>query len=338
MKIGFFFWPFSVELTDTMARHADTYGYDMIGIADTPGNAMDPWVAAALVARLNRTSEVSICVSNFVTRHASVSAAAIASLDLLAPGRAVLGIGAGHSGTKNLGLGKSTAKSMAEGVAFVRKLLRGEEVAIGSGKAQMPWVKHPAKVFMASSHPKGLEASGRVADGVFINYGLEAGHIRESETLVANGMKSAERAREEVEIWQIAAMDCTVDGDKARGQIGAVLAFVAGYIIGSKDPIERGAPPEHREALTELVRRYSTRPGSQNIELVKELGLYEYLSRRCAICGTPDECFQQVKAAEAAGAERLMFSVSVAADPAEAVRLFGEQVLPRLRSSQLNAA
>ncbi len=42
MKIGFFFWPFNVEMTETMARHADTYGYDMIGIADTAGNAMDP--------------------------------------------------------------------------------------------------------------------------------------------------------------------------------------------------------------------------------------------------------------------------------------------------------
>ncbi len=42
MKIGFFFWPFNIEMTETMARHADTYGYDMIGIADTAGNAMDP--------------------------------------------------------------------------------------------------------------------------------------------------------------------------------------------------------------------------------------------------------------------------------------------------------
>src|SRR5260370_32882365 len=103
MKIGFFFWPFSVEMTERMARHADTYGYDMIGIADTAGNAMDPWVAAALVARQNKTSEISICVTNFVTRHPAVSAAAIAALDLLAPCRAGLGIGRGPCGTQNTG-------------------------------------------------------------------------------------------------------------------------------------------------------------------------------------------------------------------------------------------
>ena len=332
MKIGFFFWPYTIELTETMARHADTYGYDMVGIADTPGNAMDPWVAAALAARLNKTSEISICVTNFVTRHAAVSAAAIASLDLLAPGRAVLGIGAGHSGTKNVGAGRSTAREMADGIASTRRLLRGQAVELGDGTAQMPWVKQPSKVFMASSHPLGLQAAGRVADGVFINYGLQTEHVRQSEGLVANGIKSANRSGNEVEIWQIAAMDCTRDGDQARQKIGAMLAFVAGYIIGGKDPSVRGVPAGHRDGMLELLRQYSTRPGAQNIQLVKDLGLFDYLSRRCAVCGTPDECLEQVVAAKAAGVTRLMFSVSVAVDPAEAVRMFGEQVLPRIRA------
>ena len=332
MKIGFFFWPYTVELTETMARHADTYGYDMVGIADTPGNAMDPWVAAALVARLNRTSRISICVTNFVTRHPAVSAAAIASLDLLAPGRTVLGIGAGHSGTKNVGAGRSTAREMADGIVFTKSLLSGQSVEAGAGAAQMPWVKQPSRVFMASSHPLGLQAAGRVADGVFINYGLHADHVRHSEALVADGIRAANRAADDVEIWQIAAMDCTRDGDQARQRIGAVLAFVAGYIIGDKDPAERGVPPQHRDAMGELLRRYSTRPGAQNIELVQQLGLFDHLSRRCAVCGTPEQCLEQVIAAKAAGVTRLMFSVSIAVDPAEAVQRFGEHVLPRIRA------
>ncbi len=336
MKIGFFFWPFNVEMTETMARHADTYGYDMIGIADTAGNAMDPWVAAALVARLNKTSEISICVTNFVTRHPAVSAAAIASLDLLAPGRAVLGIGRGHSGTKNLGAGRSTIKAMAEQVTFTRRLLRAEEVKVGDGAAQMPWIKRPSKVFMAGSHPKALEASGRVADGVFINYGLQADLVADSERLVTNGIQSANRPSDEVEIWQIAGMACNEDGERIRQQAGAGLAFGAGYVIGDKDPLTRGVPPEHREGLLALVRGYSTRPGAQNIKLVNDLGLFDYLSRRFTVLGTPDECFDQVLAARAAGVRRLMFSVganlSVGFGPVEAVRLFGEQVLPRIRA------
>lgn len=36
MEVGFFYWPFSVELTMKMAAAAERYGYDMIGVADTP--------------------------------------------------------------------------------------------------------------------------------------------------------------------------------------------------------------------------------------------------------------------------------------------------------------
>src|SRR4051794_37345441 len=110
MQVGFFFWPYTPALVERMAECADRYGYAMIGVADTPGNAMDPWVSATLVARATRHARVAICVTNLISRHASVSAAAIASLDRISDGRAVLGIGAGHSGTRNLGLGKSSAR------------------------------------------------------------------------------------------------------------------------------------------------------------------------------------------------------------------------------------
>ena len=54
MQVGFFFWPYNLDLCEKLAERADRYGYAMIGIADTPGNAMDPWVSAALVARASQ--------------------------------------------------------------------------------------------------------------------------------------------------------------------------------------------------------------------------------------------------------------------------------------------
>ena len=59
MDIGFFYWPFDVGLIRRMAAAADRYGYDMIGIADTPGNAMDPWVAATMTAAACRPARVA---------------------------------------------------------------------------------------------------------------------------------------------------------------------------------------------------------------------------------------------------------------------------------------
>ena len=332
MEIGFFFWPYDVALVRAMAEAADRFGYDMIGIADTPGNAMDPWVAATLVAEHTRRARVALCVTNLVTRHPAVSAAAIASLDLIAPGRTVLGIGVGHSGTKNLGAPSLPAGELAEGVTFIKELLRGRPASYRGGSAHLPWVKQPSPVFLAASHPRSLKAAGITADGAFINYGLSAENIAESEATVMQAATTAGRSRDELEIWQIACLDCHEDGAASRRKIGAILAFVSAYVMGGGDLARRGVPPEYREPLLELRRRYSTRPGDADAALVAELGLFDYLSRRLAVCGTPEECLAQVRAARAAGVRRLMFSVSLAVDPIRTVQLFGEHVLPYVRA------
>src|SRR4030095_4044078 len=118
VEIGFFFWPYDVALVRAMAAAATTLGYDMVGIADTPGIAMDPWVATTILAENVRRARVAVCVTNLVTRHPAIAAASIASVDLLAPGRAVLGIGVGHSGTRNLGTASLPAAELVEGAAL----------------------------------------------------------------------------------------------------------------------------------------------------------------------------------------------------------------------------
>jgi 5,10-methylenetetrahydromethanopterin reductase len=330
MQVGFFFWPYTLELCEKLAECADRYGYAMIGIADTPGNAMDPWMAATLVARACRRPRIALCVTNLLTRHPAVSAAAIASLDHISGGRAILGIGAGHSGTRNLGFAKSTAQELAEAVTFIKTLLTGAPAALGTTSAHLPWVKRAPPVFLAGSHRQTLEAAGRVADGAFVNFGLAAENIATSEMHIANGAKTAGRAPSEVEVWQIAALDCSEDRELARNKIGAMLAFLAGYVIGGKNLSARGVPATLHAPLIELNRRYSTRPGAADIALVRELGLFDYLSRRLSICGNPDDCLEQALAAKAAGAKRLMLTVSLASDPVRTVELFGQHVLPKL--------
>ena len=330
MQVGFFFWPYTLDLCERLAERADRYGYAMIGIADTPGNAMDPWVSAAIVARASQRTRVALCVTNLLTRHPAVSAAAIASLDHISNGRAVLGIGAGHSGTKNVGLSKSRAKDLAEGVVFIKALLRGKPAGLGTAPAHLPWIKRAPPVFLAASHPPTLRAAGQTADGVFSNFGLGADNIRDSESHIIAGAKAAGRSPEDIEIWQIAALDCSEDRNVAQRKVGAMLAFLAGYVIGDRNLETRGVPEPLRAPLLELRRRYSTRPGEADIKLVQELGLSDYLSRRLSICGNPQDCLAQALSAKAAGAKRLMLTVSLASDPVRTVDLFGQHVLPKL--------
>ena len=120
MDVGFFFWQFDTELVRRMASAADQFGYDMIGIADTPNNAMDPWISATIVAEGCSRSRIALCVTSLVTRQPAVSAASIASRDRLAEGRCVLGIGAGHSGTRNLGMEGATLGETDRGIRHIK--------------------------------------------------------------------------------------------------------------------------------------------------------------------------------------------------------------------------
>ena len=331
MEVGFFFWPYNPDLVRRLANAADRYGFDLIGIADTPGNAMDPWVAASVLAETTERSRLAICVSNLVSRHPAVSAAAIASLDLLAPNRAILGPGTGHSGTRNIGLAGSEVSELAAGTAFIRQLLSGRPAIWQGAEASLPWVQRSSPVFIAGSGPKALAAAGNTADGAFVNFGIAAENLTQTETVVIAGARASGRDPAEIEVWQVAALDCNRDGAASRYQIGAILAFMAaGYILHG-DPSARGVPAELHSAVVELKKRYSTRPTAADAALVEELGLFDYLARRFAVYGTPEECRAQIAVAHAAGLRRVMFTVSLAADPVATVELFGSEVLPALR-------
>lgn len=90
--------------------------------------------------------------------------------------------------------------------------------------------------------------------------------------------------------------------------------------------------PEYTARMARLGEElgiYTTRRRDMDPALTRRLGLFDYLRARLAIAGTPEDCVAQVRAAEAAGVTRLMFTVSLAADPERAVELFGKAVLPR---------
>jgi 5,10-methylenetetrahydromethanopterin reductase len=326
MQVGFFFWPFSPELVTRMAEAAEHYGYDMIGIADTLGNAMDPWVAMTLAARTVQRPRITLCVGNLTTRH---PAPTLASIDQIAPGRAVLGIGTGHTSPRNLGIPVSSAGDLEEGLRFLHVLLTGSPGSYRGGQAHLPWVTRSSPVFLAASGPKALAIAGRAADGAFVNFGLLRENIAYSETAVASSARASGRNPGNIELWQITALDCHRDAEIARTKIGAILAFMAGgYILRSSDLTERGVPEDLQPAIRELRRRYSTRPGAADAALVSALGLFDFLADRFAIFGTPEDCREQLLRAQKAGLERVMFTVSLTSDPLATVELFGREVLP----------
>ena len=297
-------------------------GWDLVGIADTPGNAMDLWVALTQAAGSTARVPLAACVTNLVTRHPSVTAGAAASVDALAGGRLILGLGTGHSGVVNVGAAASSSGDFRRGLAEVRDRL-GE---LAGSRRRVP-------VYAAASGPSALRAAGAIADGVFVNYGLGPEHVARARGLIAEGAREAGRSLGDIDVWWIACLDLSDTRDVALEKLGNILGFVGAYVAGPA-PERRDVPPALVEPMRELRRRYTTRRAEMDAALTRRLGVFDYLRGRLAIAGTPADCVEQVRTALAAGAESLMFTVSLASDPIRTVELFGGEVIGRLKGVQ----
>ncbi len=320
--VGFFFWPYDPAYTARMATLGERLGFDLVGVADTPGNAMDMWVALGIAAARTERVRLAACVTNFVSRHPLVTASAAASLDAASNGRFTLGVGTGHSAVVSAGAKPTGPATFRDALTFTRALLAGERATLGGVTAVLPKPSRRVPVFAAGSGPGALAAAGAAADGVFINYGLQAEHVARAKQLIDTGPR-----REQHEQWWIACLDVSERRETALEKLGNILGFVAAYVVGP-DPAGRGVPEELVPAISEMRRTYTTRQADMDPRLLHRLGLFDYLRRRLAIAGTPDDCIEQVRAARAAGARNLMFTVSLAADPERTVELFGKEVLP----------
>jgi alkanesulfonate monooxygenase SsuD/methylene tetrahydromethanopterin reductase-like flavin-dependent oxidoreductase (luciferase family) len=106
------------------------------------------------------------------------------------------------------------------------------------------------------------------------------------------------------------------------GPAAAAEAIRVGF-MGPLTGIFAQAGKDMLDGLKMALEQVNYQAGGRRIELI------DYLRAPLAIAGTPEDCVAQVRAAEAAGVTRLMFTVSLAADPERAVELFGKAVLPR---------
>jgi probable F420-dependent oxidoreductase len=96
----------ATEWTDT-ARRAEAAGFAALYAADHPGSCAAPHVALAAAAAVTSTIRLGAYVVNTGIREPMLLAADVATLDVLSGGRAILGIGAGHTPAEWVAVGRT---------------------------------------------------------------------------------------------------------------------------------------------------------------------------------------------------------------------------------------
>ncbi len=152
---------------------AESLGYQRAWLYDSPALYPDVWVTLARVAE--RTDRIGLGPAVLIPslRHVLAQAAAIATLEGLAPGRTVAAIGTGFTGRMALGQKPLPWRDVEWYVRSLRALLRGEQVEVDGAVVQMippagflPAAPIAVPILVAANGPKGLRVAGELGDGV----------------------------------------------------------------------------------------------------------------------------------------------------------------------------
>jgi 5,10-methylenetetrahydromethanopterin reductase len=220
------------------ARAAEALGYEYVWATDDRLQR-DVFVALAAVAGATARVRLGPGVTNPFSRHPALIASAIATLDELSGGRAVLGLGAGGTNHRALGVRREApVAGVGEALELIRGLLAGRELTlegqvVRADHARLDFMPVRARipVYIGARGPRMLELAGATADGVIVGNVAAATGWRYAVGRIGAG---AERAGRDLAALQLIAwLYCAVD-DEREAALDAIRPKVATSLATSR--------------------------------------------------------------------------------------------------------
>jgi 5,10-methylenetetrahydromethanopterin reductase len=295
--------------------------------------ARECYLGLAAVAAHTRKILLGTGVTDPYSRHPAITAAAIATLDEMSEGRAVLGLGTGGAGFKEVGLErKLPVAAMREAVAIVRGLLSGESttvegkvVSLAGGKLTFTPPRRDIPIHFATHGAQVTKLCGQVADGVMIANTLVPEAFDYYVRQLDEGIAKAGRSTADVDVG-LRVEACIADDDAAA--FAVMRKRVASRVLGQYP---------HWEYLEELG--ITLPPAFAELAVAKPKGAAEQAAAlfpaeavpTMVVAGNAESAARQL--ARALGPRITQVTVrphAVAGQSvAEVIRAFAEQVFPR---------
>jgi 5,10-methylenetetrahydromethanopterin reductase len=303
------------------AERAEAQGWAGLGVTDSQNLAGDAWVALTAMAAATDRLQLGTSVTNPITRHPAVTAAAAQSLAVIAGDRVTVGIGRGDSALAHLGRAPASVAVLEHYVRTLRAYLRGESVAFADlgfseatapdvstlgladtpGDSRLVWRRNDdptVTVEVASTGPRVIGSAAVHADRVIFALA--------DERRLAWGIETARAARAEagldpagIEFGAYLNVGVHPDVAVARELIGGGLTTFArfsvmhGTVAGPVDA-EQQAVMERLHSTYDMKRH--TRADSEQARALTDGFVDSY-----AIVGPPDTCIERLKRIEALG-------------------------------------
>jgi 5,10-methylenetetrahydromethanopterin reductase len=335
------------------ARVMDQAGMDTVWLAEAypwwrkhQMEARSSTVLSALVARETERLTVGWGIISPFTRHPIQVAMDARVTQELAPGRLRLGFGASRIFMKEIGAEDvKPLNPTRDAVRIVRGVLEGDELSYEgkaftgivpalSADAQSP--RGTVPIYVAGTGPRMQRYAGEEGDGLLTPSITTPAFVRYSYGNMAAGAEKAGRDPAQLDLGcTIVASIHPTDRDKgregAREIAGMYLANKVQNIQGSADTLLElaGLTQEEIVPIAEAMERGG--------RLAAAAAVTDEILDKCKpIAGTPDDCVATIEEYRAAGCTHVMLELW-GDDRTEQIRIFGEEVLPRVRPQAVTA-
>jgi 5,10-methylenetetrahydromethanopterin reductase len=326
-----------------LIQDIEAAGFDGAGILDSQLLSRDAFVILGQAAAHTSRLALFPAVTNPFTRHASVLASAIQTVEELAPGRVRFVIGTGYTSASTIGRPPATLAEMRDCIRAVKGLLAGESVAFGATPGRLGYAAgRRIPVLMAASGPKAIEIAGEVADGALLLVGFNRGIVETALGHLERGAKRAGRRLEDLEIiWAVRTATLATTAEALRlARPTAVhwgILRWGGYWLGPAGlrlpPME--IPEAVKQVYPDLSHAHDWEAAIKATAFVPD-EIVAQLCEAMGLIGTPADCAGRIAEMTKLGVRNLYLMPLLTFAPPEAeIAAFRDTVFPRLADAGL---
>jgi 5,10-methylenetetrahydromethanopterin reductase len=283
-----------------IARYAEKRGFEAVWQAESR-LVRDAIVPMAAYAAVTDHIKVGSGVINNWTRNIGLLAATFLTLDDLAPGRIICGIGAWWDPlAKNVGIErKKPLTAMKETVLVLRRLLAMENVTFHGEFVNVDGIEldvvhgrrepRHVPIMIGATGDQMMELTGEIADGVVLNYCVPPEYNDRALELLANGAKKAGRSFDEIDRPQLIV--CSVDHNHDKA-IETTKMLLCQYL--AQQPHIAKASGVAQEVVTNIQATLGWPATKEQINKAKHF-VPDELVQRITASGTPAEARSKVE-------------------------------------------
>ncbi len=280
-------------------RYAEQKGFEAVWQAESR-LVRDAIVPMAAYAAVTERLKIGSGVINNWTRNIGLLAATFLTLDDLAPGRVICGIGAWWDPlARNVGIERrKPLTAMRETVEVLRRLLNMERVTFHGEFHNVDGIeldvvhgrREPRQVpiMIGATGDLMMEMTGEIADGAVLNYCVPPEYNDKALELLDKGARKVGKTLEDIDRPQLVV--CSVDHDREKA-IDSTRLLLTQYLAQQPHIAKAsGVSPDVVAQIQSILGWPATK---EQINKAKHL-VPEELIHRITASGTPEEARQKV--------------------------------------------